>query len=63
MVEDATTLKNTASVMLILSTFLEDGDSYLYLTAIQGLAALADVLPEQTIPQLAKEFELVGIER
>ena len=54
--QDATTLKNVELVMGVFHTFLLDPESYLYLTAIRGLAAVADVLPNQTIPVLTIEY-------
>ena len=47
------------AVLGIFHTFLVDAESYLYLSAIQGLAAVADVLPGDTIPLLVREYAFV----
>jgi hypothetical protein len=52
-------MRNISSVMLIFETFLQDEDSYLYLTAIQGFSTLADVLPDQTIPVIVAQYRFV----
>ncbi len=52
------TLRNTGVVMGVFHAFLLDPESYLYLAAIQGLAAIGDVLPMDTITILIKEYWL-----
>ncbi|XP_012943558.1 transport and Golgi organization protein 6 homolog isoform X2 [Aplysia californica] len=44
---------------LLVKVFLEHlghSDSYIYLAAVNGLAALADLCPDQVIPRLCSEF-------
>ena len=54
--KDKVTLANFHRVLEIFSQQMQNSDSYVYLGAIQGLAALGDVAAAQTIPLLVKDF-------
>ena len=53
---DAATLDKFERVLQLFSAQMTSDDSYLYLGAIQGLAALGDVAASRTIPMLLKDF-------
>ena len=46
-------------VLGLFALHLHDTDSYMYLTAINGLATLGDLYPRDTIPVLAHEYSSV----
>lgn len=48
--------RNLSYILGLFSSQLEDEDSYMYLTAINGLAAMGDVYPTNIIPPLVAEF-------
>ncbi|MBN3276573.1 TNG6 protein, partial [Polyodon spathula] len=50
-------LHNQEKLLTLFLENLEHSDSFVYLSAIQGLAVLADVFPEQILLRLLKEFE------
>ena len=47
---------NLPQMLALFSSQLTDPDSYLYLAAINGLAALGDVEPRVIVPQLTREY-------
>jgi hypothetical protein len=47
-------------ILEIFKAQLRDEDSYIYLAAIQGLEALSDIFPEQTIPVLCRNFQEIS---
>ena len=54
--KDPETLENISKLLEIFRHQLSSSDSYVYLRAIAGLAALASVRPAEVIPLLCKEF-------
>lgn len=54
--KDPETVKNVSKLMVIFQEQLRSCDSYVYLRAINGLAALACVKPDDVIPLLCREF-------
>ncbi|XP_077993163.1 transport and Golgi organization protein 6 homolog [Glandiceps talaboti] len=53
---DMKTLENKDKVFAILKEKLESDDSFLYLSAIQGIVALADISPQTVLPLLCQLF-------
>ena len=61
--KDPETLENVPKLLTVFKEQLKSTDSYVYLRAIGGLAAIASVRPGDTIPLLCQEFvELVSNE-
>ncbi|XP_033898912.3 transport and Golgi organization protein 6 homolog isoform X3 [Acipenser ruthenus] len=54
---NAEALHNQDKLLTLFLENLEHSDSFVYLSAIQGLAVLSDVFPEQILLRLLKEFE------
>ena len=54
--KDPETLENVSKLVTIFQEQLRSSDSYVYLRAINGLAALACVKPDEVIPLLCHEF-------
>lgn len=54
--KDQETLDNVSKLLTIFQEQLKSNDSYVYLRAINGLAALAFVKPDDIIPLLCHEF-------
>lgn len=54
--KDPETLENITKLLTIFQEQLKSSDSYVYLRAINGLAALASVKPDSVIPLLCHEF-------
>ena len=58
--KDPETIENVAKLLTIFQEQLRSGDSYVYLRAISGLAALASVKPHDVIPLLCREFSCLA---
>ena len=52
-------MRNFAYLLGIFTANLADGDSYMYLSAINGLVALGHVFTDRVLPVLAAEFACV----
>ena len=58
--KDPETLANVSKLLTIFQEQLKSSDSYVYLRAISGLAALASVKPDNVIPLLCHEFSCLA---
>ena len=58
--KDPETLANVSKLLTIFQEQLKSTDSYVYLRAINGLAALASVKPDNIIPLLCHEFSCLA---
>lgn len=47
---------NAPKIVALLTSQLRDTDTYVYLSAVNGLAAMADVFPERVIPYLGDQM-------
>ena len=54
--KDKETLENTGRILDIFTEQLRDEDTYIYLNAVQGFSALADVLPSDVLPLLCNHY-------
>ncbi len=54
---NSTVRKYMKNILRIFQTQLKDSDSYVYLAAIRGLSAMADVFPDEIIPIITDSFE------
>ncbi|XP_050399658.1 transport and Golgi organization protein 6 homolog isoform X2 [Patella vulgata] len=54
--KDLETINHQDSVAEIFENNLAHTDTYLYLPSVNGLVAMADILPDKIIPRLAREF-------
>jgi hypothetical protein len=52
-------MRNFAYLLGIFTANLADSDSYMYLTAINGLVSLGHVFTDRVLPVLASEFAYV----
>ena len=52
-------MRNLQTVLAVFQAFLQHDDSYVFLTAINGLAAIGDTFPDETLPLLIGEYSLV----
>jgi hypothetical protein len=48
--------KRRDAVLKIFVENLDHGDSYLYLSAVNGLAAMCDMYPDLVVPEVCKQF-------
>uniref|UniRef100_A0A0N7ZAL9 RNA polymerase II assembly factor Rtp1 C-terminal domain-containing protein n=1 Tax=Scylla olivacea TaxID=85551 RepID=A0A0N7ZAL9_SCYOL len=55
---DGTALQHGTQLLALFQRHLREEDSYLYLMAVRGLAALCDVLPEKVVGVLTQEFSV-----
>uniref|UniRef100_A0A3Q1F1J6 Transport and golgi organization 6 homolog (Drosophila) n=1 Tax=Acanthochromis polyacanthus TaxID=80966 RepID=A0A3Q1F1J6_9TELE len=55
---DPEAVQNQEKVLTLFLENLEHEDSFIYLSAIQGLAALADSYPDRILERLLKDFQL-----
>ncbi|XP_008309635.1 transport and Golgi organization protein 6 homolog [Cynoglossus semilaevis] len=51
------TIKDQEKVLMVFLENLQHQDSFVYLSAIQGLVSLADVFPEKILDQLLRDFK------
>lgn len=58
--KDPETIENVSKLLAIFQEQLRSNDSYVYLRAISGLAALASVKPDDVIPVLCHEFSCLA---
>ena len=58
--KDAAAMENQETLRELFSSNLKHEDSYIYLTAIQGLVTLADVNADAVVPILAAQFAQLG---
>ena len=58
--KDTAAMEDQETLRELFSSNLEHEDSYIYLTAIQGLVALADVNADAVVPILAAQFAELG---
>ena len=58
--KDPETIENISKLLTIFQEQLRSDDSYVYLRAISGLAALAAVKPDDVIPLLCHEFSCLA---
>lgn len=56
--KDEEALEHGTQLLALFQHHLREEDSYLYLMAVRGLAALCDVLPEKAVVVLTKEFSV-----
>ncbi|XP_071959551.1 transport and Golgi organization protein 6 homolog [Antedon mediterranea] len=54
--KDPKAMQKKDTLFVIFKEKLTDDDSYIYLAAIRGLEAMADVYPDQVIPALCEEY-------
>ena len=52
-----TVRKHMKNILRIFQTQLKDSDSYVYIGAIRGLSAMADMFPDEIIPIITESFE------
>ncbi|KAK6178181.1 hypothetical protein SNE40_012991 [Patella caerulea] len=57
--KDSETINHQDSVVEIFENNLAHTDTYLYLPSVNGLVAMADILPDKIIPRLAREFSVI----
>ncbi|XP_054632065.1 transport and Golgi organization protein 6 homolog isoform X2 [Dunckerocampus dactyliophorus] len=55
--KDPETLHDLEKVLILFLENLENEDSFIYLSAIQGLASLADSYPERILERLLRDFQ------
>nr|XP_057931280.1 transport and Golgi organization protein 6 homolog [Doryrhamphus excisus]XP_057931281.1 transport and Golgi organization protein 6 homolog [Doryrhamphus excisus]XP_057931282.1 transport and Golgi organization protein 6 homolog [Doryrhamphus excisus] len=55
--KDPETLHDLEKVLILFLENLENEDSFIYLSAIQGLASLADSYPEKILERLLRDFQ------
>ncbi|XP_053401434.1 LOW QUALITY PROTEIN: transport and Golgi organization protein 6 homolog [Mercenaria mercenaria] len=53
---DVEVKKRHAAVLKIFEENLDHGDSYIYLSAVNGLAAMCDMYPDLVVPMVCKQF-------
>ena len=53
---DAVAIRNISKAISVFESQLHEPDSYGYLNAVSGLAAIADVCPRETIPVLCHKY-------
>ena len=58
--KDPETVENMSKLLIIFQEQVKSNDSYVYLRAINGLAALASVKPDDVIPLLCHEFSCLA---
>ncbi|CAG0909641.1 unnamed protein product, partial [Cyprideis torosa] len=54
--KDPRTLEHREEMLVLFMTAVRNADSYAYLAAIEGLATLADVFPDEIVPFLCKQY-------
>ena len=50
------------SIIIIFGSQLEDSDQFVFLRAVDGLAAIGDVRPALAMPELAAQYTKPGID-
>jgi len=60
--KDPTALAHVDSIIIIFGSQLEDSDQFVYLRAVDGLAAIGDVRPALAVPELAGQYTKSGVE-
>jgi Required for nuclear transport of RNA pol II C-terminus 1 len=55
--KDEVATQNLESILTIFLDLVDDGDSFIYLNAIKGLNAIADVYPNNALNQIAARYE------
>ena len=61
--KDPETVENVSTLLTIFQEQMKSGDSYVYLRAINGLAAIASVKPDDVIPLLCHEFSCLATDK